>query len=101
MIIKIKVREAKSWNEKIQGLIGREKTEPLLIKTRFGIHTFGLHYPIDVLVLDKYNFVVKMQRALKPNRLFFWNPLHDQIIELAEGMILKKKIKLGDKIETE
>ena len=50
------------------GLIGKDPT-PLFFKTRFGIHTFGVITPIDVLILDKNYKVVKI-KALLPLGLF-------------------------------
>lgn len=98
-MITLFVKEAKNLKEKIQGLIGRKKPIPLLIKTRFGIHTFGLKFPIDVLILDHKNKVVKIKKSLKPNSIFLWNPAHDMVIELPQGTIDKKKIKINETIK--
>lgn len=92
------VKKAKNIKEKIIGLIGKEKPETLLIKTRFGIHTFGLKFPIDVLILNSKNQVVKIKKSLKPNRIFLWNPIHDGVIELSQETIDRKKIKINDEI---
>jgi len=85
-----------SYLGKIVGLIGKKKPEPIMLKTRFGIHTFGVLHPIDVLILNKQNKVVVLKKSLKPFRLFFWSPLHDTVIELPEGTIQKKKLTIGD-----
>lgn len=95
----MKIKEFKSIKGKIIGLIGQKKAFPVLIKTRFGIHTFFLKFPIDVLILDKDNKTVKIKKNLKPNRIFLWNPKFNRIIELPEGEIEKKKIKTGNVIE--
>ena len=93
------VKEAKNIREKITGLIGKEKPASLIIRTRFGIHTFGLKFPIDALVLDRYNKVVVMKRSLKPNRIFLWNPMYKKVLELPEGTIGEKGIKINDVIK--
>lgn len=98
-MVAIPVKEAKSLKEKIVGLIGK-KPYALLIKTRFGIHTFGLKFPIDVLILDHKNKVVKIKKSLMPNSIFLWNPLYDMVIELPQGTIDKKKIKINDVLLT-
>lgn len=68
-----------------------------MFRTRFGIHTFGMHYPIDVIILDKQQIVVHLKENLMPNRLYFWNPKYSIVIELPKETIKKKKISLGSK----
>ncbi len=82
---------------KIRGLLGSKKAYPVLLKTRFGIHTLGMKFPIDVIILDKNNFVVKLAKNLKPNHIFLWNPLYETCIELPTGEIAKRKIVVGEK----
>ncbi len=94
-----KTSRTKTFREKIQGLINQEKDKGLIIHTRFGIHTFGMNRPIDVLVLDKQNSVVKLKSNLAPNRIFLWNPKHSIVIELPDGTIMQTNTKLGDKIK--
>lgn len=77
-------------------LIKRNHT--LLLKTRFGIHTIGLSKSIDVIVLNSAWKVVKFRKNLPPNRIFFWNPVFNLVIELPGGSIEKSNTKLGDQI---
>lgn len=51
-MLTIKANETKNLIEKVVGLIGKDKPIALLIKTHFGIHTFGLKFSIDVLRLN-------------------------------------------------
>jgi len=95
-VISLTIREARNLKEKIQGLLGKEKPESLMIKTHFGIHTFGMKFPIDVLILDKNNKIVSIKKNLKPYRIFLWNPLYEKVIELPPQTIEKKKLKLND-----
>ena len=97
-MIVLKVKTAKSLKEKIFGLIGKKRAEPLLIKTRFGIHTFFLKFPIDVIVLDKNYEVKDIKESMQPNRIFIWNPLYNIVVEMPKKTIAEKKIKTGDKI---
>jgi hypothetical protein len=71
----------------------------MLFHTHFGIHTFLMKYPIDVLVLDESKKIVKAKCSLKPNRLFFYNPKYSLVLELEKGYINKNRLRLGDKIE--
>lgn len=82
--------------DKMRGLIGTDKAEPVLLKTRFGIHTFGVRFPIDVLILDGQNTVAITKENLRPNRIFVWPWKYDTVIELPAGEIKKQKIKEGN-----
>lgn len=94
----IKVKKMNSWKGKICGNIGKKEIESIYFETRWGIHTFGLRKPIDVVILDTHNQIRVLKQNLKPNRIFFWNPRYYQIIELPKGYILKNGIKVGRKI---
>lgn len=95
--ILIEAKYLKSLGEKSRGLINRA-VEPVFFKTRFGIHTFGMSYPIDVLVLDKEFKVVNIKENLKPNNLFFWFPVYDNILELPKNTVREHNIKIGIKV---
>lgn len=90
------LKEASSFPDQVLGLLNPANPRSLLFRTRFGIHTFGLKGPIDVLVLDSSWKVVKMSMSLKPNRLFFWSPLFPIVIELPENSIIDSKTAVGD-----
>ena len=89
---------ADSFIAKNLGLIPYASPKTLLLKTRFGIHTFGMRYPIDIVILDKYNKIVKFRKSLKPNRIFLWNPAYTTVLELPSGTIIRKKLAHADRI---
>lgn len=93
------VRIAKSLKDKTVGLLLSKNPAVILLKTRFGIHTFGMRYAIDVLILDQNSKVVKLRKSLPPNYIFLWNPAFDTVLELPEGIIEKTQTKLGDKLD--
>lgn len=84
---------------KLVGLLGKKKAETLVFNTRFGIHTFFLRFPIDVIILSNKNKVVFIRKNLKPNRIFVWNVKYSRIIELPSGKIEKSNTKNGDILE--
>lgn len=94
----ITVTKATNLFLKIKGLLGTNQPYALLLKTRWGIHTFGMHYAIDVIILDKTNKIVNLKQNLKPNQVFVWNPKYDTVLELPEGYIREKKLKIGEKV---
>lgn len=96
IIISKDAKFTESLLDKSLGLLKRNSPKTLIFRTRFGIHTFFLKEPIDILILDKNLKVVQLKKNLKPNRLFFWNPKYFWIIELTAGSINESKIQKGD-----
>lgn len=92
------ITEAKSLTDQSLGLLKYKTPTAMLIKTKFGIHTFFMKYPIDVIVLDKTNHVVKIKEKMQPNSLLFWNPKHNIVIELPAKTISNTKTRLYDAI---
>ncbi|QQS38858.1 DUF192 domain-containing protein [Candidatus Woesebacteria bacterium] len=95
----IKVENKASFSARCVGLMFTPTVHPIYFKTRFGIHTFFVRNPIDVLILDNEFIVRKMIVNLKPWRVFLWNPRYNNVIELPGSSIVKQRIKLGSKIE--
>lgn len=91
--------EAMSFFDKSLGLMNKKKPKSLILKTRFGIHTFGLKEQIDVLILNKQNKVVALKHSLHPSRLFTWNIKYSTVIELPAGTLLATRTEKGDLIE--
>ena len=94
MPVTLKVTKTRALS-KIIGLIGANHPQALLIKTRFGIHTFGLRFPIDLAVLDHNGVVQTTRKGFKPNGIFLWSPRYNRILELPVGTLEKKQIKKG------
>jgi uncharacterized membrane protein (UPF0127 family) len=97
-MIEFTVKKLISIKDKSIGLVNSKKAYPVYFQTRFGIHTFGMRFPIDVIILDKSNRVVKIVENLQPFRIFIWNPFFNQVIELPVGTIEKYNISKGKTI---
>lgn len=82
--------------EKLKGLIGEKIPKAVIFQTRFGIHTFFMKFPIDILVLDKNRRIAVIKQSLKPNRIFLWNPLFSTVIELPIGTVKETNTHRGD-----
>lgn len=93
------VREASLPHEKLRGLIGGSGEYGLIFKTRWGIHTFGMKFTIDVLVLDGESKVVRVRKNMRPNRFFFWNPKYSKVIEIPSS--IDADVKEGDVLSFE
>lgn len=94
-IISKDLKEAGSIFDNLSGLLKKSNPRSLLLKTRLGIHTFGLKTVIDIIVLDRNNRVAKLA-VVKPNSIFFWNPKYNLVLELPKGAIKKSKTKFND-----
>lgn len=76
----------------------RNKIESLYFETRWGIHTFFVREPIDVIILDEENRVRVIKKGLKPWRIFFWNPRYGKVVELPKQSLKLLKIRKGIKV---
>ncbi len=71
----MKIRVAKSFIERLRGLIGVKSLAPdegLVIEHCNCIHTFFMRFAIDATFLDKDGNTVKVVRNIKPWRSFVW-----------------------------
>lgn len=84
--------------EKSIGLLGAKKIEAVVISTRFGIHTFGMHTPIDLVLLDHEQNVVSLWENVMPFRVVLYSPKYKTMIELPKGSIKRLGITLSDVI---
>ena len=97
----LKVKKIENLLEKSMGLLYKKTPEHIFFTTRFGIHTFGMKFPIDILILDDKNKIVYIKEFMKPNRIFFWNPKYNKVIELPSGNIDREKIRIYERIHLE
>ena len=86
---------SKKGFSKISGLLGKKEAEAIVFETRFGIHTFFLKFPIDLVILDNKG-VVKLAKTVRPNRIVFWNIRFKTVIELPFGTLDKTHTKVDD-----
>ena len=86
----------------IVGLLGERglaSGDGLWIRPSQGVHTFGMLFPIDVLVLDGDDHVIAMRAPLSPFRLtpVFWEGR--SVLELPAGTVAQTGTAVGDEIE--
>jgi len=96
------VRVADSGLTGIVGLLGERELLPgdgLLIVPSQGVHTVGMMFTIDVVVLDGEWNVIAIRRELRPFRMtrVFWNAA--AVLELGSGMVDASRTLVGDKLE--
>lgn len=87
---------------RLKGLLGRtglSKGEGLIISDCASIHTFFMHFPIDVIFLNYEHTVVKVKKSLFPFRLLDCPFSGSITIELPSGTIDATRTEVGDYIE--
>jgi uncharacterized protein len=83
------------------GLLNRRKFaegEGLLFDRCYGIHTFGMRFPIDVLFLDKDLHVIRAVKALPPYRTSVVRKAV-YVLELPVGALESTCTEEGDQIQ--
>lgn len=88
------------WKRMV-GLLNRRRLEPgegLLIDRCYGIHTFGMRFPIDVLFLDQDLRVLRVVEALPPYRTCVVKRAV-YVLELPIGSIRTSRTEQGDQIQ--
>ncbi len=96
------IRVAESGLTRIVGLLGESDLPPgdgLLIVPSQGVHTLGMLFAIDVVVLDGQWNVIAIRRRLRPFRMkrVFWKAA--AILELRPGIVDSTSTSVGDSLE--
>src|SRR5436190_20293849 len=73
--------------ERARGLLGRSGLDPdegLLLEHTRSVHTFGMRFAIDAVLLDRDHRVIGVVR-LSPNRVLLPRPHVRAVLEVAAG----------------
>jgi hypothetical protein len=87
--------------KRMVGLLNRGqfgKGEGLLLDRCYGIHTFGMRFPIDVLFLDKDLHVIRAVKALPPHRTCIVRK-SVYVLEVPVGALDTSRTEEGDQIQ--
>ena len=99
-----RVRVADTGLTRIVGLLGERKLpagDGLLIVPSQGVHTWGMLFPIDVIVLDRRWNVLALRRRMRAFRMtrLFWKAA--AVLELPPGMLDSTATAVGDTLTFE
>lgn len=86
------------------GLLGRRGLNPgegLLIRPSNGVHTLGMRFAIDVLMLDRSGTVIDVHERLVPFRMTRINWRVSDVLELPTGTIATTRTAVGDRLSIE
>jgi uncharacterized protein len=93
------IRVADTGLSRIIGLLGERKLPPgdgLLIVPSQGVHTWGMLFPIDIVVLDREWNVLALRARMRQFRMtrIFWKAA--AVLELPPGVLDSTSTALGD-----
>ncbi|MBZ5626884.1 MAG: DUF192 domain-containing protein [Acidobacteriia bacterium] len=97
-----RVRVADGSLTRLVGLLGERELAPgdgLLILPSQGVHTWGMRFAIDVVVLDDDWRALALRPAMPPwrmTRLFFKS---SAVLELPSGVIRSTSTSVGDVLD--
>lgn len=88
------IKIANNFKDKLIGLMGQTNIDyGLLITNCKSIHTYFMKESIDVLLLDKDNRILMINRNIKPNKiLIFKSKKRTNILELPNNSSLNLNI---------
>jgi uncharacterized membrane protein (UPF0127 family) len=80
----------------IVGLICRR--EPVFFFSPFGVHTFFVKTPIDVVLVDKKLRIIRIYCGIKPFRILLWKYFWVYVLEAESGFASRHRLKRGSKV---
>jgi uncharacterized membrane protein (UPF0127 family) len=95
------LEKADSLFARFKGLLGRnslDKGHALWLRPCKGIHTFGMRFPIDVMILDRDLRVLDSVSGLLPNRVTKIYLRASSVIELPEGTLANVPAVIGEQV---
>ena len=100
-VVSDKCHFANTLLKRMVGLLNRgrfDRGEGLLLDRCYGIHTFGMRFPIDVLFLDKDLRVIRAVKALPPFRTCVVRKAV-YVLEVPVGALDASRTVEGDQIQ--
>lgn len=89
----MEVKEAKTFFQKLKGLMFQKDFDYILKFKANGIHTFFMKKNIDVILTDKNNKILYLYKNLKPNKIIMPKKGVTYTYETPVNIL---KLKIGD-----
>jgi uncharacterized membrane protein (UPF0127 family) len=99
-----RVKVADGVLSRLVGLLGRNSLKPecgIWIVPCNSIHTIGMRFTIDVVLLDKNFKVVGLRELVRPFSITRPNLRAESILELPAHTIFKSRTEVGDQLQIE
>lgn len=91
----MEIKEAKTFTQKLKGLMFQRNFDYILKFKTNGIHTFFMKTNIDVILTDENGKIMYIYRNLKPNRIILPKKGVKYTFEMPVNYL--KDIKINDK----
>jgi uncharacterized membrane protein (UPF0127 family) len=95
---------ADCFRKRLVGLLGRRALDPgsaLWLFPSNAIHTIGMRFPIDVVMLSRNASVVKVWAGVRPYSVVWPNFRAQSVLELPADAIAKSSTVAGDLLKIE
>jgi uncharacterized membrane protein (UPF0127 family) len=99
-----RIEVADTGMTRLVGLLGRRSLPPgcgLWIVPSQGVHTMGMRFAIDVLLLDGQDRVLRACPGMRPYRLSPVVLASRSVLELPAGVLAESRTAPGDELEFE
>ena len=99
-----RVEIADSFFSRLIGLLGRTSIQPdggIWILPANSIHTIGMMFRFDVVLIDKKYKVIGLRERIPPFWLVLPNFRAESVIEVASNSIRKSRTEVGDQLQIE
>jgi len=99
-----RVKIADSIFSRLVGLLGKRSLQPdsgVWIVPANSVHTLGMMFSFDLVLIDKNFRVVGMRELLKPFRITRPNFRAESVLELPAHAIFKSRTEVGDQLVIE
>jgi hypothetical protein len=96
-----RVNIADSGTSRLIGLLGRKSLNPdggVWIVPANAIHTIGMLFSFDVVMIDKNFKVVSVKELVKPFRIILPKLRAESVIELPAHTIFRSRTEIGDEL---
>lgn len=99
-----RVRVADSILSRLLGLLGKRSLQPdsgVWIVPSNAIHTIGMLFTFDVVMIDKDFKVVGVRELVRPFKIIWPNFRAESVIELPAHTIFRSRTEIGDQLVIE
>lgn len=99
-----KLEVADSYWSRLKGLLGRRDLAAdrgLWITRCNSVHTFFMHFPIDLIFVDDDFVVVKTVGHVRPGRMVWPVRKARSVIELRGGFLDQNRVEVGERLHVD
>jgi len=99
--LSFRVRVADSVLSRLVGLLGRKSLKPdggVWIVPANSIHTIGMLFSFDLVMIDKDFRVVNVKEMVRPFRVVWPKLRAESVIELPQHTIFRSRTQVGDQL---